>query len=342
MSQVAQSAKTHGETFDKIDLLRFRRKIADDLLRQWQIMHAHLKGAVGASRQFAEIDYVLGLQQLEVMIKKRKPELQDRFCILEKRLLVANDKDDPTGIAAAILLLNELATQVGVELGFESLCSMDSGTVVLSQIAALDESYMYRNLAKHLAGAGRWDELHELVGEGDGDHQQPWAQAKLRAEGSYARYVADVVVAWQEAYRRVQVPKSDGRQEAVLAQCIRYSLIVTSVNSQAGNYEPALVGRAVKTGLWTAAQALAVAAQVPEAEKRASMYRAILSAGGLTTEKRREAEEGSLAAVKAIGDRWSRADALAALAPQLTGEVRNEAVAEGLAAAEAIEAEWYR
>ena len=40
-----------------------------------------------------------------------------------------------------------------------------------------------------------------------------------------------------------------------------------------------------------------------------------------------------LAAARAIGDEWARAEALAALAPQLTGEAREEALREALGTA---------
>ena len=50
----------------------------------------------------------------------------------------------------------------------------------------------------------------------------------------------------------------------------------------------------------------------------------------------------ALAASQAIGDERSRAEALAALAPQLTGEARQQALAQALAASQAIGEEGHR
>ena len=56
-------------------------------------------------------------------------------------------------------------------------------------------------------------------------------------------------------------------------------LIRSSVHSIAANYIPAIVARAVETGLWPAERALTVARRVASAEARAAMFIALLKDG---------------------------------------------------------------
>ena len=86
-------------------------------------------------------------------------------------------------------------------------------------------------------------------------------------------YLADLDVAWSDA--AAHAPDNEER----LADCVRYALIRSSVHSIAANYIPAIVARAVETGLWPAERALTVARRVASAEARAAMFIALLKDG---------------------------------------------------------------
>jgi hypothetical protein len=145
------------------------------------------------------------------------------------------------------------------------------------------------------------------------------------------------MLAWQGAHEEVHVQIEAGQAPAAMAECVRYALIRTSINSLSANYVPALVAQAVKTGLWPAERALSVARQVPDPQERLSMLAALLDTG-LYPEQSIQTQEAGLAAALASEHDEDLAEALVALAPQLTGEALDGA----LQAARAIEHEWAR
>jgi hypothetical protein len=187
-------------------------------------------------------------------------------------------------------------------------------------------------LATHLYEAGQDDRLQALI-------SQAWMAARFEGSGyTYDGFIEDVKLAWQEAHEAALRQIKADQAPAALAECVRYALIRTSLNSQAANYLPALVARAVETGLWTVDRALSVASHAPDPKERVDMLTALLATGRLGSEQSSQAEEAGLQAALAIGDEWHRARALAALAPHLTGEL----LARGLEAALAIGDEVYR
>src|SRR5690606_13496154 len=117
-----------------------------------------------------------------------------------------------------------------------------------------------------------------------------------------------------------------GCEPTALADCVRYALIQTGINSLAGNYIPELVVRAVETGEWPAGRAFAIARQVPDAEQRSKLYALLLRTGTLTFPKEQEAQMQALAATLAISDEGPRARALAALALHPDGEQLQQAL----------------
>jgi hypothetical protein len=107
-----------------------------------------------------------------------------------------------------------------------------------------DEPYLWNHLAYHLVQAGRTAELRELFAD------DRWLQARVPHDGYiYDGYIADLMAAWQlahaEAERQVLPEECGGG----LADCVRFALIRTSINSLAANYVPELVAQAVAVGL---------------------------------------------------------------------------------------------
>jgi hypothetical protein len=121
--------------------------------------------------------------------------------------------------------------------------------------------YAVRYYARHLADAGAWDGLHQLLTSGF--EHQPFAEAHFAAGGSYAGYIDDVELAWAHADRAGREnPTAVGRQA-------RYVLIVSSLHSLAENISPPLLRAVVGHGLWKPEIALQHARSIPVPSRRA-------------------------------------------------------------------------
>jgi 1,2-phenylacetyl-CoA epoxidase catalytic subunit len=200
--------------------------------------------------------------------------------------------------------------------------------------AALPDDYAWNHYAYHLHGAGRDDELLALFAD------QQWMNARFAHDGyTYTGYIADLMLAWEDvADEQARAQLAAGQDMTALPDCVRLALIRTSINSLAGNHVPAIVARAITTGVWTTTRALSIAHNVPDAEKRAKMYIALLETDTLSEQERKRARQQTLAAAQAIQDEGDRARVLIALAEKLEGEQ----VTEALAAAQAIQDEGSR
>jgi hypothetical protein len=207
---------------------------------------------------------------------------------------------------------------------------------------APDDGYLYGHLTYHLDALADTDPAAQA--ELNGLFASPvWLQARAAQSGYlYDGYLADLATAWGRAYAAAGQQTAASEEASGFAECMRYALIRTSINSLAASYEPALIFRAVELGYWPARRGLSVAARVPAAEQRSRLYAALLNLPGLSPAEREEAAQRGLAAARAIAAAGYPADALAALAPHLSGEVREQALAQGLAAAQAIGDEWGR
>ena len=254
-----------------------------------------------------------------------------------------------------------LSTWGGLEAGLPAL--------KVPETRDLDGGYGLRHLAAHLAGASRIKDLHGLI-------NQAWMAARFEGDDyRYDGFVADVMLAWQHAYDEALRQIERGEASAAMAECVRYTLIRTSINSLADNYAPELIMRALETGLWPLKRALSVAAKITDHWQRATAYRLILEISPsplsrtefeLTTRQALAAAESiqntfrgeavvalaprlssgllrdAWAVVQAIEDEPTRAKALTALASWLPADKQHAALLGGLAAAEAIDDDWYR
>jgi hypothetical protein len=203
---------------------------------------------------------------------------------------------------------------------------------------APDDGYLYNHLVYHLKATQNYPELKTLF-----DNHE-WLHVRVPQSGyTYEGYIADVMTAWKDFADLETQRQIEAKEEPMaFADCLRYALIRTSLNSLAGNYVPELVVRAVETGLWTARRALSVVANVPDAEQKAKLYTSLLQTGKLSETEREMAAKNGLLTVAAIQDEESRARALGALAPYLAEETRVQALTQGLAAALAIQDKEHR
>ena len=192
--------------------------------------------------------------------------------------------------------------------------------------------YGLQNLALHLHQAGQFERLKELI-------NPEWMAARFEGyDYRYDGFIADVMLGWQHAHDEALRQIESGQAPAALADCVRYALIRTSINSLSANYVSELIARAVETGLWSVGRALSVAYRLPDPRQMVELVSALLSTGRLDPGQIGQAAKRGLDTVLAIEEEWQRSYALAALAPYLSGDL----LRDGLAAAQNIQKEQYR
>ena len=165
---------------------------------------------------------------------------------------------------------------------------------------AQNDGYLFEHLAAHLdaqaGGANPEDPkdpdaeaaLIALCGNPD------WRQARVAHAGYlHQGYLADVDLAWSRAEARARSQIDQRQTLTALADCVRFALIHTEVNSLASDYLPALVALALEFGLpsWSPERAMEAAASVPDAEPRLKLLVALIETETLSPEQLRQAME---------------------------------------------------
>ncbi|MBV8317575.1 MAG: hypothetical protein JOZ53_21760, partial [Planctomycetaceae bacterium] len=172
-----------------------------------------------------------------------------------------------------------------------------------------DDGYIHAHLTWHLEQAGAPEGLHGLLSEETAEGRNGWYEARERL-GQVAGYLADLA-----RIRRWVDQPVEGRSPAIGLGC-RYALMITSLNSLAGNIPTELLAALVESGIWLPSQALAYAQQVPDGLKRVHTFSRLLPR--LSVHDRDQALRQALEAARAILVAERRVEALAALAPHLT------------------------
>jgi hypothetical protein len=138
-------------------------------------------------------------------------------------------------------------------------------------------AYLRQFWIMHLVEAGEWELTQQILTEvvptgADGRYQQPWAEARSRAEGSYAGYLADLDRLWGYAENR-----------NAFALGLRCALIASSVRSLSGNLSPELLVGLVTIGTpegkWSPAAALEHVRQMPNPQRQAEALRTLAQCG---------------------------------------------------------------
>ncbi len=185
-----------------------------------------------------------------------------------------------------------------------------------------DDGYLYNHLAYHLYAA---DEVQELKGLFADQH---WLQARVAQPAStYDGYLADLSLALECASAETRRQIEADQEPANFSDCIRYTLIHTSINSIAGNYVPELIAKAVEVGMWTPDQATSIASKIPQSEQRANTYLLLIETEKLSTKQQEKAQQEALDYALALWDEEAKARLLARLAPLLSEELLEQAVA---------------
>ena len=184
------------------------------------------------------------------------------------------------------------------------------------------------DLAYHLRVARQYSRLRSLF---DAD---TWLHTRFEESGyNYDGYIADLTLAWDAAVEQTDRQIEDGQEPTSIADCFRYALIRTSINSIAETYNPELVAQAVSLELWTPRRALSVAARATVDRLRAKFYTLILGTGKLDQDELDEAQQSGLnAALAVFQSKWSpikwqsRTEALVDIAPMLSAELLSHAL----------------
>lgn len=187
---------------------------------------------------------------------------------------------------------------------------------------AQDDGYLFNHLAHHLYAAGEVQELKGLFAD------QHWLQARLSQQAStYDGYLADLSLALECASAETRRQIEADQEPANFSDCIRYTLIHTSINSIAGNYAPELIAKAVEVGMWTPDQAMSIAEKIPQSDQRANTYLLLIEIGRLSTKQREKAQQEAVDYALALWDEDAKARLLARLAPLLSEELFEQVVA---------------
>ncbi len=200
-----------------------------------------------------------------------------------------------------------------------------AGLVPLEPARAEDSAdrYMRTDLVRHLLASDSETTLARLLAAesttASGRVANAWFTVHERA-GNIADYLADVRAWWKWAAARTDTDPPDALAEASFAVEARCALIIGSVVSLAANVPPELFTRLVTEGLWSARQAIAHAAAMPEPADRVQALAAVvplIPGEDLPT---------ALAAIRAIDERAARKRALISVLPALPDRDREPVV----------------
>jgi hypothetical protein len=199
-----------------------------------------------------------------------------------------------------------------------------------------DDGYLHDHLVWHLEQADRVEDVHRLFEQEDDEGQSGWFRAR-EARGADAGFIADLFLAWELADRAWRLAEATDSAPSIVTRQCRYALILSSLNSLAGNIPPKLLVGLVEIGRWPFERALAYSYRVPDPFRRVQTMVALLPMMSEASLKW-DVTTAAMAAARDIGKEWDRARALAALAPHLDADGHRDA----LATARGIEFDPYR
>jgi NB-ARC domain/APAF-1 helical domain len=200
----------------------------------------------------------------------------------------------PDEAALAVRLHDLLRDLMGIRLGEDGLVAAHRALLEAYRKAnggrgwhaTADDGYLYDHLAYHLRAAGELQELKGLFAN------QGWQRARVAQHGyTYDGYLADLALALERASDEAGKQIEAGQAPESLAECIRYTLIRTSINSIAENSIPELIARAFQVGLWTTDQVMSTASRIPQAERQANTYLLLLETEQLNAKQREKAQQ---------------------------------------------------
>jgi hypothetical protein len=182
----------------------------------------------------------------------------------------------------------------------------------LNALDAEQRRYTLETLVARLRNVERLDRLRILFSD------DAWMHGRYEGNGgTYDGYRADLAIAWEAMAGEVGKQIDTGVDLPALADCWRIGLIRTSLNSIAGNYPPALVAQAIRTGLWTAEKAISAVPGIVDPGQKLEICAAVLESDRTSPIMRSNAQKVALDLTLEAKDEKDRSKWLVMLAPLL-------------------------
>jgi hypothetical protein len=175
------------------------------------------------------------------------------------------------------------------------------------------DGYSLRHLARHLVGAGRDEDLHQLLHADDANGRPAWFAAHDRA-GTVDGFLSDVAVARDLHAWTTDQALADERPAPTLCDELYYDLVTASVVSRTNAIPAELVAALVTGGVWTQARAISHALRLSTATARAHVL-AVLAAGTGA----QDVLDLALAQAEQVTSPYPRAEVLLKLVPHRPG-----------------------
>ncbi|GER89772.1 hypothetical protein KDW_39340 [Dictyobacter vulcani] len=181
---------------------------------------------------------------------------------------------------------------------------------------ANDDGYLYDHLAYHLLAGKAGNELVALFAN------QEWLRVRVHQRNAvYDAYLDDLVLAWKYVTDEKKRQHNTEQEDMyTFAQCLRFLLIYTTINSLAENHEPELIAWAVKDGLWPLHRALSLLRKIPNPLKRAQVCVTILNIVQLDETEHEEVQRFGVETALILQNEQDKTSTLIKLLPFLTGE----------------------
>jgi hypothetical protein len=197
----------------------------------------------------------------------------------------------------------------------------------------IDQGYGLRHLAAHLEASDRFEDLHLLLALETNEKRNAWFEAK-EISGHVSGYVNDVARAWRCAERLYNPADCIGNVQNIGMQ-IRYALIIVSVNNLFASISPVLLYLLVENAIWSPAQGLAYARQIPSLVQRTeALWKLSFE---FEDPQRTEVLKEALDLAKEINEKYIKFMALNAIASNLIEPQRTAILGEALEAIRGIE-----
>ncbi len=187
-----------------------------------------------------------------------------------------------------------------------------------------NDEYIYKYLTWHMEKAQKIDDIHALLTEEVGG-KNAWYQVR-ESQGQVSEYLEDIFRAWRLVEEKLKASiKENAIAKGDLILGIRYSLIVSSLNSLAQNIPPTLLAMLVKQVGWEDMRGFGYALRIPDKTQRA---RALLKLLPLLKEQLKiKAISKLLDIINAIDDIPERIEIMTELALKLADlNLPNEAL----------------
>jgi hypothetical protein len=201
--------------------------------------------------------------------------------------------------------------------------------------AGSDDGYPLRHLASHLHHAGRAADLHQLLATA-----KPLSGNRAANVWFTAHDTADCLLSYLDDLARARSISAAATDQAIarhqpaptLGTEIRYALMATSITSRSVSISPELQDQIIRTGMWSPERGLDHARRLTDPQSRCRALMVVHKHAAAAVRPAIAVE--SLDAAVAISDdrlSFSRADALAALAPHLPADQLARALDAALA-----------